>query len=671
VCGIGAILDPGGTTATDCAERIVHALRHRGPDGDALRRIGPVALAHTRLAIIDVRGGDQPLDSEDGRVTAIVNGEIYNHRELRAALEQRGHRFATHSDSEVVVHAYEEHGLDCVRRLNGIFAFALWDDRRRRLVAARDHFGVKPLYWWSDGRRVALASEIGALLAGGLARPQIDRVALDHYVACRIVPSPRTLFEGIKKLPPASTLVVEENGAPRVESWREPPGAPFGGLADDELATQLAERFTDAVERQMMSDVPYGAFLSGGVDSAAVVAAMARRSVEPPTTFTIGFPGHDESLDEREYAAESARLIGTDHHATAMSETDFLAELARCMPRLEEPCGIPSAPALLQLSRFAAERVKVVLAGQGADEPHGGYGRHQAAALLSHARLVPAVAATPAAALARALPRAARARRAAHLLGGRGDAERLLRLVEITDEPVRSALLGRGRTAGRRAGNGAGSQRATAEPAARRSDGAAPVRVAGQPDGAAMAATAEQAQLERLATAREVLGDVAGRDLLDQALYLDTRMFLPDGILLCNDKMSMAASLELRVPFLDRELMRFVERIPARARIRPRAGKRLHRMAMELLLPPGIADRPKHGFSTPYDDWLRRSLGEEVERRYSPRSALAELIDPTAVARLVGEHRRGRADHKSILYCLLELSEWHAAFVHAPEPVGA
>jgi asparagine synthase (glutamine-hydrolysing) len=638
MCGIGAILDPAGATGPEGAQRIVEALRHRGPDGDAIRRIGPVALAHTRLAIIDVQGGDQPLDSEDGQITAIVNGEIYNHLELRAALEQRGHRFATRSDSEVVVHAYEEHGLDCVRRLNGIFAFALWDERRRRLVAARDELGVKPLYWWSDGRRVALASEIGALLAAGLARARVDRVALDHYVACRFVPSPRTLFEGIAKLPPASTLVAEEDAVPRVESWREPPGAPFDGLAEDELAAQLAERFTDAVERQMMSDVPYGAFLSGGVDSAAVVAAMARRSAQQPATFTIGFPGHGVALDEREYAAESARLIGTQHRDTAMTETDFLAELARCVPRLEEPCGIPSAPALLQLSRFAAERVKVVLAGQGADEPHGGYGRHQAAALLRHARLVPAAAATPAAALARALPRAARARRAAHLMGGRGDAERLLRLVEITDEPVRAALL--------------------------RSDGA------GRDGSGGAGAHSERAQAERLATARNVLGDVAGRGLLERALYLDTRMFLPDGILLCNDKMSMAASLELRVPFLDLELMRFVERVPARARIRPRAGKRLHRMAMELLLPAGIAERPKHGFSTPYDDWLRRSLGEEVERRYASRSALADLIEPCAVARLVDEHRRGRADHKSILYCLLELSEWHAAFVEERQPMA-
>jgi len=632
MCGIGAILDPAGTSGQDAAERMVEALRHRGPDGHALRRIGPLALAHTRLAIIDVAGGDQPLDSEDGRVTAIVNGEIYNHRELRKRLEARGHRWATNSDSEVIVHAYEEYGPDCVRHLGGIFAFALWDDRERRLVAARDAFGVKPLYWWSDGRRVALASEIGALLAAGLAQPEVDRIALDHYLACRFVPSPRTLFRNVQKLPPASLLAVHEEGSPRVTSWRDPPGARLAG-EQDELAAQLAEGFTDAVERQMMSDVPYGAFLSGGVDSAGVVAAMKLRAPTPPTTFTIGFPGHGDVVDERKLAAETARVIGADHHDTVMHETDFLTELARTMPRLEEPCGIPSAPALLQLSRFAAEHVKVVLAGQGADEPHGGYGRHQAAALLRPLKLVPTAVASPAARLARALPRAANARRLAHLLGGRGDDERLLRLVEITDSQVRSDLL-------------AGGARARAD---------------GRGD----------AEGERLATAREVLSDVPDRGLLEQALYLDTHMFLPDGILLCNDKMSMAAGLELRVPFLDLELMRFVERIPATRRVRPGQPKRLHKRAMSRLLPPEIVNRRKHGFATPYDDWLRASLGREVESRYAPGSPLAELIDPTAASLLVDEHRRGRADHKAILYCLLELSEWHAAFVEAREPAAA
>ena len=616
MCGIGAILDPAGTAPADGGQRMVEAMRHRGPDSEGVHRSGPATLAHTRLAIIDVAGGDQPLHSEDGAVSAVVNGEIYNHAELRAELKRAGHRFATDSDSEVLVHAYEQHGEGCVRLLNGIFAFALWDERRRRLLAARDPFGVKPLYWWSDGRRVALASEIGALLATGLVEPEVDRVALDHYLACRFVPSPRTLFAGIEKLPPASLLEVADGGAPVRSSYREPPGEPLDA-SERELERELAARFTDAVERQMMSDVPYGAFLSGGVDSAAIAAAMADRGHEPPATFTIGFPGHGTVLDEREYARHSAQAIGTDHHETVMEQSDFLQELERCVRRLEEPCGIPSAPALMQLSRFTARSVKVVLSGQGADEPHGGYGRHQAAAALRAAgRLGPL--AYPLRAATGLLAGNERARRVTRLLEDVSDAERLVRLVEITDDGLRTRLVG-----------GAG----------------------------------REAAAERLALAEDVLGDVAARGLVEQALYLDTRLFLPDGLLVCADKMSMSASLEQRVPFLDLELMSFVERIPARMRVRPRAGKRLHRRAMARLLPAEIVRRPKHGFSTPYDAWLRDALGEEVERRYAAGGALGELIAPSAVSELVASHRSGRSDNKRILYCLLELSEWHRAFI--------
>src|SRR3954470_20649033 len=248
MCGIGALLDPGGATQPEAAGRMVEALRHRGPDGDAVTRTGPATLVHTRLAIIDVAGGDQPLDSEDGNVSVIVNGEIYNHLELREGLEAKGHRFASHSDSEVVVHLYEEHGTDCVRHLNGIFAFALWDARAQRLVAARDPFGGKPLYWGTDGRRAAVASEITALLAAGLVEPKVDPIALDHFLAARFVPSPRTLFAGIQKLPAASLLVAEGENPPRIESYRQAPGRPFAGIGEQELAPELAKRFTDAVE---------------------------------------------------------------------------------------------------------------------------------------------------------------------------------------------------------------------------------------------------------------------------------------------------------------------------------------------------------------------------------------------------------------------------------------
>jgi asparagine synthase (glutamine-hydrolysing) len=617
VCGIGALLDPAGTAPADAGRRMTAALRHRGPDGQAVLGLGPVTLAHCRLAIVDVAGGDQPLRSEDGTVSLVANGEIYNHEQLRADLEERGHRFATRSDCEAIVHLYEEHGDDCVRHLNGIFAFAIWDERRRRLLVARDPLGVKPVYWCATGRRVAVASEVGALLAAGLIEPRVDRVALDHYLACRFTPAPRTLFEGVSKLPAASILVAHEDSAPRVSSYRQAPGNAEHGLGGEELARELADRFGAAVERQMMSDVPYGAFLSGGIDSAAIAAAMAQRSDAPPQTFTIGFPGYGDVLDERAYAAESARAIGTHHHDTAMEQGDFLDELARAVRHLEEPCGIPSAPALMQLSRFAARSVKVALSGQGADEPHGGYGRHQAALALGAARHLGPLAA-PLRAAAGLWPGNERVRRAARLLGDLPDAERLVRLVEITGEDLRAELVG---------------------------------------DAGAQAAA------ERTALATGVLADVGDRSLLEQALYLDTHLFLPDGLLVCADKMSMSASLEQRVPFLDVELMRFVERIPARERVRLREGKRLHRKAMARLLPREIVGRPKHGFSTPYDRWLRESLGTEVERRYAPGAPATELVDSGTVAGLVTAHRSGAADHKRILYCLLELSQWHRTFI--------
>jgi len=617
MCGFGALLDPAGSAPPDAGRRMAAAMRHRGPDGEAVVAYGSTTLVHRRLAIVDVAGGDQPLRSEDGAISVVANGEIYNHEELRAGLEARGHRFATRSDCEVIVHLYEEHGEDCVRQLNGIFGFAIWDERERRLLVARDPLGVKPVYWHSDGRRLAVASEVGALLAAGLVQPRVDRVALDHYLACRFTPAPRTLFEGVSKLPAASILVATEHGPPRISSYREKPGPPISGLRGAELERELASRFGAAVERQMMSDVPYGAFLSGGVDSAAIVAAMASRSRTPPQTFTIGFPGHGEALDERGYAAETARAIGAEHHAMATDRTDFLDELARSVERLEEPCGIPSAPALMQLSRFASQSIKVALSGQGADEPHGGYGRHQAALALGAAtRLGPLAA--PLRVAARLLPGNERVRRGARLLGDMPDAERLVRLVEITGERLRSDLVGD---------------------------------------------VGEQASAERTQLAGEVIADVGDRPLLERALYLDTHLFLPDSLLICGDKMSMASSLELRVPFLDVELLRFVERIPASQRVRPRSGKHLHRKAMTRMLPPGLGHRPRHGFSSPYEHWLRESVGAEVERRYAAGGPLAELVDPKVVTRLVGEHRTEHVDHKAILFCLLELSQWHRTFI--------
>lgn len=597
--------------------RMSEALRHRGPDGEGIARRGAATLIHRRLAIIDLETGGQPLFSEDGTCSIVVNGEIYNHAALRSELESAGHRFRSRSDSEVILHGYEEYGPDIVRRLNGMFAFVLWDERRARLVAARDPFGVKPLYWWADGRRVAVASEVRALLASRWVRPEVDRIALDHYLAWRFVPSPRTLFAGISKLAPASVLVVDESGV-EVTGYRQAPGEPLADADPAELESTLRVEFEGAVERQMMSDVGYGAFLSGGLDSTAIVAAMRAAGDDAVDTFTIGFPGHGDGIDERSAAARSAVELGSRHHSTEMNDADFSGELRECVTHLEEPCGTASAPALMQLSRFTAKQVKVVLSGQGADEPLGGYQRHQAAAALGVVDVLPHALAAPLRAAAGALPRNERAKRAASLVGGDSGLDRMLRIFDITAPDVHGRLLG--------------------------------------------GASAEAAE-ERASLAETVTADVAGRSSLEQVLYLDTHLFLPDGLLIYGDKMSMAFGLEQRVPFLDVELMRFVERVPAQQRVNRLRRKWMYRRAMEGLVPAPALARRKHPFATPYDHWLRRSLGAEIERVYASPEGPAELVDADEVRRLLAEHRSGQSDHKRILYCLLELSHWHAAFV--------
>lgn len=617
MCGIAALFDPAATAPESIAGAIAQSLRHRGPDGSADWRDGPATLIHTRLAIIDVQGGDQPFISADGQTAAIVNGEIYNHRDLRAELEQRGHAFTSHSDCEVVLHGYREWGIDVLRRLNGMFGIALWDGERRQLVIARDALGVKPVYWWSDGRRVAAASEIKAILATRWTQAALDPIAVDDLITWRFVPAPRTIFAGISKLAPGTVMTVRD-GDVSIEGFRAPPADPLA-IPVDELEREIADRFSAAVTRQTMADVPYGAFLSGGLDSAAIVAAMASdRAASAPRTFTIGFPGHGAELDERAGAQSTATALGARHSATTMEMGDFLDELGASVRSVEEPCGTASAPAAMQLSRYTAQSVKVVLSGQGADEPWGGYQRHQAAALLGVIGRVPRLAHRPLAAMAELLPRNERAKRAARLLGHGPGLEALLSIFEITSREIQDDLLGAGRENGREA---------------------------------------------RLARAQALADEVGDRPTLDVALHLDTHLFLPDQLLVWGDKTSMASSLEQRVPFLDQELLAFVERIPARDRMRRAKRKWLYRRSMARLVPPDVLDRRKHPFATPYDQWLQSSLGEVVRTRYAADGPLAQTVSPTAVSRLVDEHQSGRFDHKRILYCLLELSQWHQEFV--------
>src|SRR5437899_3012480 len=354
---------------------MLSALVHRGPDDEGQYMDAPVALGVRRLSIIDVQGGHQPIPSEDRTVWAVLNGEIYNFQELRAELEAKGHVFATRSDTEVIVHGYEEWGDECVARLNGIFGLAVWDARRRRVLLARDHFGVKPLYYYDDGRRLTWASEIKALLVDPTTPRRVDLDALDLYLTFRFVPSPRTMFAGIRKLPPGHRLIKDERGC-RVERYF--PGgiaSDHGDRTEEEWVTLLQERLEAAVRRQMMSDVPIGALLSGGIDSGVIVAIMSRLTDHPVRTFTVGFsPGQD--VNELEEARRTAALFGTAHEEVVLRSLDYQQMLEKVVWHLDEPVATSSALAMYAVCQLARRRVTVVLTGQGADEPFAGYPRH-------------------------------------------------------------------------------------------------------------------------------------------------------------------------------------------------------------------------------------------------------------------------------------------------------
>nr|MDQ6914666.1 asparagine synthase (glutamine-hydrolyzing) [Actinomycetota bacterium] len=386
MCGIAGIHAPGGDADPQLVAAMVRRLVHRGPDGDGFFDAPGIALGMRRLAIVDPEHGHQPLRDESGAVVAVFNGEIYNHAELRAGLEARGHRLRSGSDGEVIPHLYEEHGPGFVERLNGIFAIALWDGRTRTLHLARDRFGVKPLYYARMGGRLAFASEVKALLADPAIPREVDLVAVDRFLTFRFVPSPQTGLRAVRKLRPASVLTAGEDGVRETEYATEPPRAERRDRRA--LVRQYRAAFERAVERQMMSDVPIGAMLSGGVDSAAVCAVMARHA-PLVRAYTVGFAGGGEEANEIAAARRTADLLGLEHHSVEISEHEYLEALPGSMVTVEEPIGTTSALAVRYVAELMRADVKVGLSGQGADEPLGGYGRHRGAKLAGLLRRVP------------------------------------------------------------------------------------------------------------------------------------------------------------------------------------------------------------------------------------------------------------------------------------------
>lgn len=622
ICGIYAF--DAAPVDAGILQRMTDVLQHRGPDGAGRLTQGHVGLGHRRLSIIDLDGGAQPLGNEDDSVQVVFNGEIYNFIELRAQLEAAGHRFKTRSDTEVIVHAYEQWETDCVNRFNGIFAFALWDARQQRLFIARDHLGVKPLYYTLAGRTLLFASEIKSLLAHPACPRAVDTLALGQLFTFRYVPSPRTMFDGIRKLPPGHSMLVDADGMTIRRYWQWVPSH-REHAREHELIDEYDALLQQAVKLQLRSDVPVGLFLSSGVDSASLLALMRRELQGPIHTFTIGFEGGERS-NETDDARALARRFGADHSELIVAPDDYEQYFERYMWDLEEPVGNETAAAFYFVSMLARRKVKVVLTGQGADEPWAGYHRHLGVKLSELYRRLPM-------ALTRgvirnavlALPRNERLKRGVLALDEPDVLTRFAKIYSFFTPAMRATLFSR---------------------------------------------DVQDAVAYRDYEAREALGhlqrDVQALDPVSQMLYVDTRASLPDDLLMVNDKMSMANSIESRVPFLDPRLVEFVESLPARYKLRFASGKYLHKKTLERWLPKSVVHRRKKGFDNPVQQWLRERLRSRVdELLFSGDSGMGSFFDLDTVRRIVQAHQDGRENHMRQIYLLISFAMWHRRFIRS------
>ncbi|MGI8497949.1 MAG: asparagine synthase (glutamine-hydrolyzing) [Gemmatimonadaceae bacterium] len=611
MCGIaGLVGHPGGLAADDATlERMCAAIQHRGPDDEG-HFVGPgVALGMRRLSIIDIAGGRQPIGNEDGAVQVVFNGEIYNHRGLQSHLERAGHRFRSHSDTEALVHLYEERGDDLVRELNGMFAFAIWDTRQNRLLLARDRMGIKPLYYWSTSDGLVFASELRALLALTDFPRDIDPDAVAQYLAFGYVPDPLSIFSAARKLPPGHTLSWTVADGVRLKRYWTPVCEEARDLDETTAVETLRRLLSDAVASHLESEVPLGAFLSGGVDSSTVVALMARELDRPVRTFSIGFdePEFNEAAD----AAFVARDLGT-HHTELIVRPDvdeWIGHVIRCF---DEPFADSSALPTFLVSKLARQQVTVALSGDGGDELFCGYSRY--AEILNRAELPPTGR------------QALRTMAALLPFGALG----------------RNRLLDLGRT---RRGRYAATVASALDV---REGGPARTEVARRAGG-----------LDEILA--RPFREAMSRDFTTQMSIVDMLTYLPGDILTKVDRTSMAVSLETRVPLLDHRLVEFAASLPGALKLRDGTGKWILRRAIDGLVPLRSLEKRKQGFGVPLARWFRRELRHRVEGLLSPDNALFQWLDLTAVRRLTTEHLSGRRDHSFVLWRLLVLELWIAA----------
>lgn len=629
MCGIAGMVRFAGLRPDEMRSGAVMAasLRHRGPDEMGAYADGYASLGHARLSIIDLTAGRQPMSNEDGSVQVVFNGEIYNHRELARQLRDRGHLLHTRCDTEILAHLYEDYGDSFAEHLNGMFAVAVWDSRRRRLVLVRDRLGVKPLYWHDDGRRIVFGSELKALLACGDIEQRMDPLALCDYLTFGHVPAPRTILRGVHKLEPGCMAVCTASGSSVHRWWDIPFGEANTGPLDERTAVGWTDRFADlledAVALRLMSDVPLGAFLSSGVDSTAVVAAMRRRSNDPVLTHTVGF---DEPwCDERMAAREVAERLGTNHREI-MVRSDAAAAAERLARHFDEPFADSCAVPMLRLSEATRQRVTVALSGDGGDEMLAGYRRYRFDMAEASVRaMCPGWLRGPVAgAVGRVypkadwLPRPLRARATLSNLAC-DDITAHLRSVSLAAGMLPDLLLRpemQGRTRG----------------------------------------------YDPFTRGRDLFAR-SSSSLLDRLLYVDMKTLMADDILTKVDRASMAVSLEVRTPLLDYRLVELCARMPDRLKLDGRRNKIVLREVVKRWVGADAADRRKRGFDVPVNEWFRgplRAMGHDL--LLSQEAMCAEWIDTETVRRMMRRHQSGVSAHGHILWTLLSLELWSRAY---------
>lgn len=632
MCGITGKLHFNPSHAVDgpLIHRMNTLLTHRGPDSDGVWTDGAIGLGQRRLAIVDLSPtGYQPMCNEDGTIWITFNGEIYNHPEWMPKLEARGHRYRGRSDTETILHLYEEYGRDCVKHLRGMFAFALWDSKRRCLLLARDRFGQKPLLYakTSEGSGLTFASELKAILQDATISDEIDYTALHHYLTYGYVPTPQTIFRHIRKLPPASTLLWQD-GQLSIERYWTLSYAPKLNISEEEAAEEVEAKLREATRIRLMSDVPLGAFLSGGVDSSAIVALMAEAMSEPVKTFTIGFD--DQSFNETPFARQVAEQYSTDHHEFTVTP-DVFAVLPELVWAYGEPFADPSALPTYYVAKITRQHVTVALNGDGGDEAFAGYERYVANELSGHYQRLPSFLREGIIApIARMLPepteRKSLVRRLKNFILAQSASpeRRYARWLTLMDNQIKQKLY-------------------TKEFSAR------------------------MAEIDSLTLLEQAHAAANSAKLLDRGLFSDIHTYLPDDLLVKVDIATMIHSLEGRSPFLDHHLAEFAARLPVSYKLRGRNGKYILKKAMAKHLPQSILGRDKRGFAVPIGRWFRKELRQmAIDVLLDSRALKRSVFDGEAVRTLLDEHVSGRMNHSRRIWQLLMLELWFRTYVDRP-----